>query len=215
MESFYNIRHLDWVQELEKNFNVIREEVLELLNKKVESGFWLKAHPDYVTGTSWKTFELIFFGMKINENAGLCPKTYRLISKIPELITVDFSLLPAKTRILPHKGYSTMILRSHLPLVVPNGDLGIRVEGETKMWKEGELLSFDDSLIHEAWNETNQDRIVMMIDVAKPDGAYSKNEICEYKIANMDDPFLLSMASKEQWKEMYRNKEINLKDLSM
>ena len=106
-----------------------------------------------------------------------------------------------------------MILRSHLPLVVTKGDLGIKVGEEQRMWKEGELISFDDSLIHEAWNETSEDRIVMMIDIAKPEGIYSKDEICKYKIENLDDPFLLSLASKEQWGAMYKRKEVNLKSL--
>jgi hypothetical protein len=88
------------------------------------------------------------------------------------------------------------------------------VNGEEKKWVEGQLVSFDDSLIHEAWNNTSEDRIVMMIDIAKPNGMYSKEEICSYKINKMDDPFLLSLASKEEWEKMYKNKEISLKKIT-
>jgi beta-hydroxylase len=213
MKAFYNLRDKDWVKDLELKYPIILQELQDLLANGIEKGFWLNVHPDYVEGKTWRTFELVFFGMKIMENVKLCPETFKIISQIPNLITVDFSLLPANTKILPHKGYSRMILRSHLPLVVPQGDLGIKVNGITKKWVEGQLISFDDSLTHEAWNNSNEDRIVMMIDIAMPDGKYSKDAICEYKMKKMDDPFLLSLATPTQWLEMYEKKEISLERL--
>lgn len=102
-----------------------------------------------------------------------------------------------------------MITRCHLPLVVPKGDLGITVNGETRIWEKGKMISFDDSLLHNAWNHTDEVRIVMMIDVPSENFDYSAEEICRYKLENMDDPYLLQMAPKEKWLEMYENGEFD------
>ena len=56
----------------------------------------------------------------------------------------------------------------HLPLVVPPG-CGFRVGGETREWREGELLIFDDTVEHEAWNEGSSERIILIFDVWRPE----------------------------------------------
>jgi hypothetical protein len=101
---------------------------------------------------------------------------------------------------MPHKGYSRMVLRCHLPLIVPDEDLcGLRVGDETRHWEEGELMIFDDSFEHEAWNKTNEKRVVLMFDIPNPLWGYTSYEISKYKIENIDDPFLLAMAPKRLW----------------
>lgn len=208
VRSFYDLEKTNWAKRLEENFAIIRDEMLEVL--KESKGQWITPHPDYVSGDQWKTFELVFFGINVKENQGKCPKTSELLKEIPELITADFSVLPPHTDILPHKGYSRMITRCHLPLIVPTGDLGIEVNGVTKVWEEGKMISFDDSLDHRAWNHTDELRVVMMIDVPSELFDYSADEICRYKIEHMDDPFLLEMASKQKWLEMYEKGDLQL-----
>ena len=84
--------------------------------------------------------------MKNPVHRTLCPNTTRLIDQIPELISCDFSYMEPHTHILPHKGYSRMVLRCHLPLIVPEANkCAIRVGNETRHWEEGKLLIFDDS----------------------------------------------------------------------
>lgn len=97
-----------------------------------------------------------------------------------------------------------MVLRCHLPLVVPaGGSCAIRVGNETRQWKEGELMIFDDSFEHEAWNNSGEDRIVLMFDIPNPLWGYTAEQISRYKIEHLDDPFLLSMAPKERWLAAY------------
>ncbi|MCB9188349.1 MAG: aspartyl/asparaginyl beta-hydroxylase domain-containing protein [Flavobacteriales bacterium] len=213
MKAFYNWSDKDWVKLLESNVEIIRKEAISLMNEP--KGNWLKVHPDYVEGNiPWRTFEMVFFGMKIKDNLIHCNATAELLSQIPDLITADFSLLPPHTHIKPHKGYSKMIVRNHLPLIVPAGDLGIRVDDQVVKWEEGKLISFNDSLEHEAWNKTDHYRLVMMVDVASPEFEYSAQQICKYKIENMDDPFLLSIASKEKWMEYFRKGEVCLGEIT-
>ena len=55
----------------------------------------------------------------------------------------------------------------HLPLIVPPG-CGFRVGGETREWREGEAFAFDDTIEHEAWNDSDQLRAVLIFDVWNP-----------------------------------------------
>lgn len=87
-----------------------------------------------------------------------------------------FSALAPGSYITPHKGYegySNHILRLHLGLVCPEG-CGIKVGRKVMHWKEGKTLAFDDFITHEAWNYSNQTRIILLVDFkygekSKPD----------------------------------------------
>jgi aspartyl/asparaginyl beta-hydroxylase (cupin superfamily) len=79
-----------------------------------------------------------------------------------------FSLLRPGTRIPAHSGVHNTRLTCHLPLIVP-ADCGFRVGNEVRQWSEGKLLVFDDTIEHEAWNESGEDRVVLIFDIARPD----------------------------------------------
>lgn len=206
---FYDSEEFPFLGNLVENFPVIRAELIELL-KLYDSSEWMNTFPDYVKSkikAPWKVFTFIFFQMKNLRHSNLCPKTASLIDSMGEIISCDFSWLPANTHILPHKGYSKMVLRCHLPLVVPEGELcKIRVGTSEHVWKEGELVIFDDSFEHEAWNNSEEDRVVLMFDIPNPNWKYTPDQISKYKIDNIDDPFLLSVATKEQWQKAYQEK---------
>ena len=212
---FYNKADFPSLLKLEENFETIRTELLNLLESEQESN-WLQTFPDYVTGEkvkSWKVFTFLFFQMKSPKHAALCPKTAALINSIPEIISCDFSYLEPHTHILPHQGYTKMVLRCHLPMIVPEGDkCAIRVGDQTHYWKEGELVIFDDSFDHEAWNKSDSRRVVLMFDIPNPNWNYSAEEISLYKIEHLEDPFLLSFASKEQWLTAYQDRQLPLEE---
>ena len=79
-----------------------------------------------------------------------------------------FSRLAAGARIPPHTGMINTRLICHLPLIVPPG-CGFRVGGERREWREGELLVFDDTVEHEAWNHGDSDRIILIFDIWRPE----------------------------------------------
>ena len=79
-----------------------------------------------------------------------------------------FSRLTPGTHIQPHHGLLNTRLICHLPLIVPDG-CGLRVGAETRSWREGEMLIFDDSFEHEAWNRGASDRTILLFEIWRPD----------------------------------------------
>ncbi len=211
-QFFYNTDDFPFLKPLTDNFDVIKSELLQLIETNKDQQ-WLETFPNYVASENkkaWKVFSFIFFSMKFPENAKLCPQTASLIYSIPEIISCDYSYLKPHTHILPHKGYTRMVLRCHLPLIVPEGDCAIRIGDETRKWEEGKLMVFDDSFDHEAWNKSDEDRVVLMFDIPNPRWGYSAYQISKYKIENLDDPFLLSMVNQEKWLEAFNKGEFPL-----
>jgi aspartyl/asparaginyl beta-hydroxylase (cupin superfamily) len=78
-----------------------------------------------------------------------------------------FSLLRPKTRIPPHTGVTNSRAIVHLPLTIPEG-CGFRVGGETRPWIEGRPFAFDDTIEHEAWNDSDSIRTVLILDCWNP-----------------------------------------------
>jgi aspartyl/asparaginyl beta-hydroxylase (cupin superfamily) len=78
-----------------------------------------------------------------------------------------FSVLQPHTRIPPHTGVTNARTIVHLGLIVPE-KCGFRVGGETREWHEGQAFAFDDTIEHEAWNDSDQLRAVLILDVWNP-----------------------------------------------
>jgi beta-hydroxylase len=215
---FYDTKDFAHLLSLEDHWEIIQKEVIELLKTK-DSGQWLSTFPDYVnsnTPSAWEVYTFQFFNMDNIPNRVQCKQTSDLITQIPELISCDFSIIKPKTHIKAHTGYSKLILRCHLPLIVPSGDLcQIRVGDEIRTWKEGELLIFDDSHEHEAWNNSDEIRVVLMFDIPNPLWKYSAHEISKYKIDHIEDPFLLQFANKARWQEGFEKGILPISNFSI
>ena len=205
---FYDVAHFPSLHFLTKEVETIQKELAVVMKDFASNQPWVETFPQYVSGTAqkaWQVFPFTFYTMEHPFNQQLCPKTSELLSKIPELISCDFSRMKGRTTIKPHRGYSRMILRCHLPLLVPKGGVcGIKVGPEIRMHEEGKLLIFDDSYEHSAWNEGTEDRVILMFDIPNPMWGYNAHEISQFKLENLDDPFLLQIASKESWLEAFQ-----------
>lgn len=208
---FYSLEEAPELKILEDNYPTILEE-LKQLRQNSENGYWLNTFPDYLMPGSknkWQVYTFQFFGIRHPLNCNVCPKTYHILKQIPNLISADFSYLPAHTHIKPHKGFTKMVLRAHLGLIIPEG-CQLRVGDETRTWQEGKMLVFDDSFDHEAWNNSDYDRFVLMLDIANPKWGYTAAEINRYKIENMSDAFMLSMFPKEKWMHFLEKGEFDI-----
>ncbi|CAN7988242.1 unnamed protein product [Ixodes hexagonus] len=157
------------IRELERNWVDIKNEALSLMNDK---GFQPEAENLRDSG-DWKQFEIFARGRRIEKNCRLAPKTCALIARMPDAAgckrgQVKFSLMHPGTHVWAHTGPTNCRLRAHLGLVVPPR-VRIRVANETREWKEGKVLVFDDSFEHEVWHEGDRFRLVLIVDFWHPE----------------------------------------------
>lgn len=171
--TFFEPYRFDWVQEIEANWHLIRQELDRLLHYQDELPNFQDLSPDQASLTQddrWKTYFLYAYGLKAQKNCDRCPQTNRLVQQIPGMKTAFFSILLPGKHIPEHRGPYKGVLRYHLGLKVPepHEKCRIRVGDETRCWQEGKSLIFDDSFPHEAWNETDGVRVVLFVDVLRP-----------------------------------------------
>lgn len=118
----------------------------------------------------WSSYFLLKNGTRIEEHLARCPKTAALLAQAPlcdvpeHAPTAFFSVLAPKTRIPPHTGVTNTRFIVHLPLVVPPG-CSFRVGADRREWKAGKAWVFDDTFEHEAWNDSDEPRIILIFDV--------------------------------------------------
>ena len=182
-KPYYTLEEFPRFKILEENYEVILNEFLEVMEerkkKKSEKTMfepWIERNLyEESNEVGWDVAPLMIGGNIIEDRCKQFPKLYELVNKIKGVVSISFSLLKPGTHIVPHKGYddySEKILRFHIGLIIPEGDLGIRVDRQLKKWVVGKSFIFDDYLIHEAWNFTNEERLVLIIDFLKQDNDY-------------------------------------------
>jgi aspartate beta-hydroxylase len=171
-----------WLAALESHTEVIRAELLARWNEGEEGPDPYVAYPagapvnqwaELNHSPRWGAYFLWRDGIRQEENIERCPQTAALMERLPLLDlaekgpTVMFSILDAHTRIPPHTGSTNIRATVHLPLVVP-GQCAFRVGGETREWVEGKAWVFDDTIEHEAWNESDRPRAILIFDCWNP-----------------------------------------------
>jgi len=180
--QFYDRHQFPWVDAVEQETDAIRAELRAILASG--SGFvpyiQRTAHrPVFDTkgllnNADWGAYYLIQDGAEVPGNVTQCPRTLAALRDVPlcriagRTPSVLFSLLRPGARIPPHHGFMNTRLICHLPLIVPPA-CGLRVGNETRAWTEGELMVFDDSIEHEAWNSSAELRVVLLFDVWRPE----------------------------------------------
>lgn len=156
--GFLDASDFAFTRDLERAWRDIRREL-----EAVPDDAFIEWPERFLYGHGWTVFGLHAFGKRIDENCARCPITTGLVESIPHMTTAGFSALAPETRIAPHTGYTSTVLRCHLGLVVPSG-CGLRVGGETRTWEEGRCLVFDDTVRHDAWNDGTTRRVVLLVD---------------------------------------------------
>lgn len=122
----------------------------------------------------WRAFFLKGYGYRLKANAARAPITAALIEKVPGLVTANFSVMEAGGHIPRHYGMTKGMLTYHLALKAPREAEKCRMhieEGETlhvMHWRDGESFLFDDMFNHEVWNESDEDRFILLIQIKRP-----------------------------------------------
>ena len=140
----------------------------------------------------WSGYHLLQGGEPVEAHTRRCPKTMAAIAELPQPRVVRrspaamFSVLQPKTRIPPHHGVANTRLVLHLPLIVPDG-CGFRVGNETREWKVGEAWVFDDTIEHEAWNDSDKPRTILICDMWSPRLSDEERALIARVMAAMDE----------------------------
>lgn len=180
--EFFPRSHFPWFADVEAKTAEIRRELLSLLQED-DRGFrpyiafdatqpvnqWaeLNHSPRWSAWFFWED------GTRRDENCARCPATAAALEALPLLDlpgkgpTALFSILEPHTRIPPHTGSSNVRATVHLPLVVPK-DCGFRVGAETRVPEAGRAWAFDDTIEHEAWNDSDLARAILIFDIWNP-----------------------------------------------
>ena len=180
--QFYNPKEFLWMEELKNNWQSIRDEAKTVMECPDLFAPYLKSDPSQATSeevelldnTDWSAYYLIKDSVKQEDNIKRCPVTMNSLKKAPldfipgRTPSVLYSLLYPHTHIPPHTGMLNTRLICHLPLVVPK-NCKFRVGNETIEWVEGEPIAFDDSINHEAWNNSNEKRIILLFEIWRPE----------------------------------------------
>jgi aspartyl/asparaginyl beta-hydroxylase (cupin superfamily) len=180
-DTFYEPVNYTWVNNIEQNWEVILKEVTQYLNK--DTGVLKPFYSEQMVSApnKWKSFNFSFWGIQIsNEACDACPKTIKLLKRIPHIVAASVSVLEPHAEIKTHRGDTDAIYRCHLGLDIPDGlpNCGFQVGNVVKAWKNGKILMFNDAANHRAWNNTGEKRIIMIIDVIKPEFENQKRIIC-------------------------------------
>ncbi|MBI4779901.1 MAG: aspartyl/asparaginyl beta-hydroxylase domain-containing protein [Oscillatoriophycideae cyanobacterium NC_groundwater_1537_Pr4_S-0.65um_50_18] len=170
---FFSKAQFPWAAELEANWQVIRQELDQvMLHAEVLPNFQdiSPRQQGIANDNLWKTYFFYAFGFKAQGNCDRCPETTRLLQKIPGLKVAFFSILAPGKHIPEHRGKHKGLIRYHLGLKVPEPreKCRIRVDHQIAYWEEGKSLIFDDTFYHEVWNETEDYRVVLFLDIARP-----------------------------------------------
>ena len=152
-----------FIRDLEAAWTEVRDECLALPENNFEP--WVQRE---MYGEGWSVYGLIAFGKRIDEALRACPRTAALLTRVSGLTTAGFSRMAAGTHIRPHVGWVKTVYRLHMGLIVPP-DCAMRVGSETRAWREGECLVFDDTVEHEAWNRSDKTRTILLLDFLRPE----------------------------------------------
>lgn len=169
-----------WIETLEANTARIRQELMDLLPSPAgrERVFTTQEiEQQNLRGSteapSWNGYYLFRHGDRRDDNCVSCPVTASMLELLPlshvreHAPEVLFSVFTAGTHLLPHRGVTNTRLVGHLPLIIPE-NCALKVGGELHEWQEGRAVVFDDTYEHEAWNRSQQIRVVLIFDIWNP-----------------------------------------------
>lgn len=181
-DEFFDRRHFPWMPEIEAATDDIRNELESLLADpgealrpyvKMDSGVPQNKWSDLDQSLDWGACFLWEYGQPNQVVLDRCPKTAAALASLPKAKlpgrapSAFFSMLKPHTRIPPHTGVTNTRAIIHLPLIVPE-KCGFRVGGDTREWQVGKAFAFDDTIEHEAWNDSDEIRAILIFDVWNP-----------------------------------------------
>jgi ornithine lipid ester-linked acyl 2-hydroxylase len=171
--EIYDKSLFPWVADLEAAAPEIRAELDRLLEHRERLPRFVDIQPDQGKinpDAGWKTFFFGGLGVRSEHNRQLCPATARALDRIPNVELALFSILAPGLHIPRHSGVTKGLIRCHLALKVPHErEKAVMYVGSTQFhWEEGKATVFDDTYKHEVFNDTGEERVVLLFDTQRP-----------------------------------------------
>lgn len=162
-----------WTTEFERAHSAIRKEAEQLLGFSDRLPGFHEVSPDQKrisSGEDWKTVWLYGFGYRPEITNRLCPVTSRLLDEVPGLQSALFSILAPGAHIPKHRGVTKGLINYHLGVLVPHDPTQayMQIADHRFHWEDGDSYLFDDTNAHEVWNESEQARVVLFMQVERP-----------------------------------------------
>lgn len=169
--AFIDRKYFPEMNLLNENWQVIRDEMVALVREgdvKAADGYTDIGYNSFFR-SGWQRFHLVWYGKEMPSAIQKCPKTLALLKSIPSVKAAMFASLPPGATLNVHRDPYAGSLRYQLGLVTPNDDLCfIEVDGQRYSWRDGQSVIFDETYVHYAANQTNQQRYVLFCDVERP-----------------------------------------------
>ncbi len=179
--QFFDPANYAWVAGLEAAAPDIRAELEAVLASDRGHKPYVEADPSrpnkghkLLGDPNWSAFHLIKNGAPVAGNAERCPAAITALVDLPipkiagRSPMALFSVLKPHTHIPPHSGMLNTRLIVHLPLIVPAG-CRLRVGNDTRAVVTGKVMIFDDSIEHEAWNDSDETRVILLFEIWRPE----------------------------------------------
>lgn len=188
--QFYEREQFPWLDRVEAATDAIRGELLDVLGDPAAFAPYVQGDPNrphkdqqgMLNNADWSAYYLWRNGERIEAHAAHCPRTLEALADVPlarlpnRSPSVLFSQLKPGAHIPPHNGMLNTRLICHLPLIVP-GRCRFRVGNDVREWQEGRAWVFDDSIDHEAWNDSDRTRVILLFEIARPEISEEENRM--------------------------------------
>jgi aspartyl/asparaginyl beta-hydroxylase (cupin superfamily) len=175
--SFVDVSNEPWAKDFQLHFESVKEELSAYLKHAQATTYFNTAMTN--EAGIWKTISLRWWDVEFFKNQKDFPVVTKLLRQYPQILSLSFNQLAPNGKILPHCGDTNGIFRCHFGITVPAGlpKCGFRVRTEMTDWKEGEWFGFMDAYQHEAFNLTEQERVIMVVDVLRPEFQSERKKI--------------------------------------
>jgi len=194
--SFIAIDHYDWFKDFSLHHNEIKYELQQYLENHQPKAYFSQGM--VTKKASYKTFSLRWWDIEFFKTQAHFPVTTKLLKKYPEVTTLSFNFLESQSNILPHCGDTNAIYRCHYGIEVPDSlpNCGFRVKSENRSWKEGKWFAFMDAYEHEAFNLTDKTRMIILMDILRPEYSHQRSLITATVMTSL---FLQKRAERFKW----------------
>ncbi len=178
--NYFNASDYKWSLYIEQNSETIIDEINKFLAKNLNElkPYFIKELDNESKG--WKTISFKTWGIPVKNNLAKSETISDLLSQFPEIVSASLNYLGPHSKINGHHGDTNGIFRCHFGVKIPSSfpEIGFSVSGEEKAWEKGKILIFNDAKYHHAWNNTDEDRIIFLFDVIRPEFIIHKKKIC-------------------------------------